>query len=100
MINLDELLKELESNKEIEFERLEKDFNNDDVVIEMENFDKSFVEKWYVAMAGQKFAGHIWKTEKIGSIQLRIFHLLQRLLHKMNIQIKILFYIFCFSQKV
>ena len=62
MINLDELLKELESNKEIEFERLKKEFNNDDVVIEMENFDKSFVEKWYVAMAGQKFAGHIWKT--------------------------------------
>ena len=62
MINLDELLKELESNKEIEFERLKKEFRNDDVVIEMENFDKSFVEKWYVAMAGQKFEGHIWKT--------------------------------------
>ena len=26
MINLDELLKELESNKEIEFERLKKEF--------------------------------------------------------------------------
>ena len=40
MINLDELLKELESNKEIEFERLKKEFRNDDVVIEMENCDK------------------------------------------------------------
>ena len=37
MINLDELLKELESNKEIEFERLKKEFRNDDVIIEMEN---------------------------------------------------------------
>ena len=62
MINLEELLKKLKSNKEIEFERLKKEFRNDDVVIEMENFDKTFVEKWYVAMAGQKFAGHIWKT--------------------------------------
>ena len=62
MINLDELLKELKSNKEIEFERLEKEFINDDVIIEMENRDKSFVEEWYVAMAGQEFAGHNWKT--------------------------------------
>ena len=60
--NLEGLLKELKSNKEIEFERLEKEFNNDDVIIKMENRDKSFVEKWYVAMAGQKFAVHIWKT--------------------------------------
>ena len=62
MINLDELLKELKSNKEIEFERLKKEFINDDVIIEMENRDKSFVEEWYVAMAGQEFAGHNWKT--------------------------------------
>ena len=47
----------MKSNKEIEFERLEKEFINDDVIIEMENRDKSFVEEWYVAMAGQKFAG-------------------------------------------
>ena len=62
MLNLDHLLKELKSNKEIEFERLKKEFINDDVIIELGNCEKSFVGEWYVAMAGQKFAGHIWKT--------------------------------------
>jgi hypothetical protein len=62
MINLDELLKELESNKEIEFERLKKEFIKDDVIIELGNCEKSFVEEWYIAMAGQKFAGQNWKT--------------------------------------
>ena len=62
MINLDELLKELKSNKEIEFERLKKEFIKDDVIIELGNCEKSFVEEWYIAMAGQKFAGQNWKT--------------------------------------
>ena len=62
MVNLDDLLKELKSNKKIEFERLKKEFINDDVIIEMGNCEKSFVEEWYVAMAGQKFAGQNWKT--------------------------------------
>jgi hypothetical protein len=62
MINLDELLKELKSNKEIEFERLKKEFIKDDVIIEMGNCEKSFVEEWYIAMAGQKFAGQNWET--------------------------------------
>ena len=61
----------------------------------MENFDKSFVEEWYVHLirfAGQK-TGEDWKYT------IEDFPLLQ-VLHKMNIQIKIQFYIFCFSQKV
>tara|TARA_B100001758_G_C18368054_1_gene589696 strand:- start:94 stop:1338 length:1245 start_codon:yes stop_codon:yes gene_type:complete len=62
MINLNELLKELKSNKEIEFERLKKEFIKDDVIIELGNCEKSFVEEWYIAMAGQKFAGQNWKT--------------------------------------
>ena len=62
MINLDKLLKELKSNKEIEFERLKKEFIKDDVIIELGNCEKSFVEEWHVAMAGQKFAGQNWKT--------------------------------------
>ena len=62
MVNLDDLLKELKSNKEIKFDKLKKEFINDDVIIEMGNRDKSFVEEWYIAMAGQKFAGQNWKT--------------------------------------
>ena len=62
MLNLNELLKELQSNKEIEFDKLKKEFINDDVIIELGNCEKSFVEEWYVAMAGQKFAGQNWKT--------------------------------------
>ena len=34
MVNLDDLLKELKSNNEIEFEKLKKEFINDDVIIE------------------------------------------------------------------
>ena len=66
--NLEGLLKELKSNKEIEFERLEKEFNNDDVIIKMENRDKSFVEKWYVAMAGQNLQFIFGKLGKNGNI--------------------------------
>ena len=62
MPNLDDLLKELKNNKEIEFERLKKEFINDDVIIEMGSCEKSFTEEWYIAMAGQKFAGQNWKT--------------------------------------
>lgn len=62
MVNLDDLLKELKSNNEIEFEKLKKEFINDDVIIELGNCEKSFREKWYVAMAGQRFAGQNWKT--------------------------------------
>ena len=58
MPNLDDLLKELKNNKEIEFERLKKEFINDEVIIEMGSCEKSFTEEWYIAMAGQKFAGH------------------------------------------
>ena len=43
MINLNELLKELKSNKEIEFERLKKEFIKDDVIIEMGNCEKCTV---------------------------------------------------------
>ena len=57
MVNLEELLKELNSNNEIDFEKLKKEFINDDVIIELGNCEKSFREKWYVAMAGQRFAG-------------------------------------------
>ena len=78
MINLDELLKELESNKEIEFERLEKEFIKDDVIIELGNCEKSFVEEWYIAMAGQKFAGQNWKTGEDWKYTIEDFPRLQR----------------------
>ena len=61
MINLEGLVKELKSNKEIEFERLEKEFINDNVILEVENCEKSFIEEYYVAMAGQKFVGQYWE---------------------------------------
>ena len=80
MVNLDDLLKELKSNNEIEFEKLKKEFINDDVIIELGNCEKSFREKWYVAMAGQRFAGQNWKTGEDWKYTLEDFPLVAKAL--------------------
>ena len=53
MINLEELLKKLKSNKEIEFERLKKEFIKDDVIIELGNCKNHLQKNGMLAMAGK-----------------------------------------------